>query len=775
MFKLVNASEKTESEPYYIALDDSLGLLPTDPKSIQFNNISNFVDTVCSTALSAAIEKAASAGAILMDKKAFDGGINQTLTALVIGASSFKYHLKPRLIGASWNDSLKQSANRAFDMQGGITVTPLPLQLDYFGAGLTKQLGNIKLLTQQGVIIAEAEKRTNENLTQIKTELSDNELYRAAGIEAGVFSQHGLVNHLDLINKQVNRKRLEAGVGEQVISTLYKFYHASQQDRVDSNKTASNIFWQGHRIGEVKSEEQSRGLFVNLTDDTLLPYFNAGLTNKRVFSSSLLQQIINEHGDDDAFDLVDALNKDVHALGNLTLSLKAKPPTQFDVKGLSISEAVSAPTVYDGLVYGITRPSLYKSAQSVHLTPGEEGSQGDRDNILLAGNQPKTTAFIRQYKNGHFGIHNSGEKDPKTHLLKMPGEHIGKSAALGAREWFSMSLAKGMGVNVPEFGLVDLNKTTDEYVNPNEVDDFDSEWNLGTLKTKRALTKGGLTIGKLHVPEDDLMNDFERNAGKAVEPPGYIIELFSLPERNEVSSKRLCPIDFCTLMGLTSNERFKGSMESASECLRKFTTNFESDSKRLMERFLCSWMIGDGDLHLKNLSMIVKQESGVVNCELSPGYDILSLAGLSGYYANAVLPVNGTQKPTLEDFMQVGRSHLGIEPEETRSMARKMAQQCLKSLGQYRGSQDLAAPSTFQALPGAIKQHQSTNQSVMQMTAGIELSLAFKGVLPDKQANTIKERVKTEQPSVFKESEMLFTDDAKRRPHEEETPVRVRA
>ena len=42
------------------------------------------------------------------------------------------------------------------------------------------------------------------------------------------------------------------------------------------------------------------------------------------------------------------------------------------------------------------------------------------------------------------------------------------------------------------------------------------------------------------------------------------------------------------------------------------------------------------------------------------------------------------------------------------------------------------------------------------MCAGIELSLSFKGLLPEKLSSTIQERVKTEQPSVYKESEMLF-------------------
>ena len=102
-----------------------------------------------------------------------------------------------------------------------------------------------------------------------------------------------------------------------------------------------------------------------------------------------------------------------------------------------------------------------------------------------------------------------------------------------------------------------------------------------------------------------------------------------------------------------------------------------------MERFLCSWMIGDGDLHLKNLSMLVEHNSSFVNCELSPAYDILSLAGLSGYYANTILPVNGTQEPTVDDFAFVGEHYLDIPPDDTKMMAKRMAQKCLKSIGQF--------------------------------------------------------------------------------------------
>ncbi len=755
MLTLVESSQKHKNEPYFISLNEQYGLTLSESARINVYSNAQLLNIIKESAQAAAAKIASRAGAIIMDKKAVDGGVNSDSDLFVINQSNDTLQLDVSLAGSAWSNDLKRLIQQENSKSNIINVEAVPLQLDYFGAGLCKAVGETTLLTPKGVLIAEAERRANPSLNPINTFFKNDTHFYQLGVSTGYFEPNALVQLLDVITQQVNTNRLEAGLGASIADKLYKSYKTFESSRQTKDEWLANIIWQGQNIGHVSADENRASVSAHLNNIELAPYFNAGLKSASSPNSNLVQQIISEHGNDSAFDVVDALNQEIYALGNLTLTPNNTTSREPDVKGISISEATKEESIYEGLVYGITRPSLYSGGKSVLLAP-EEVEDANQSDILLAGNQPKTTVHLRQYKNGHYGIHNSADKDVKTHLLKMPGEHIGKSASLGGREWLSMSLAKDMGVDVPSFALVDLNKTTDEYVNPDEVDDFDSEWNLGTLKTKKALTAGGLTIGKLHVPEDELLNDFEKNAGNVIEPPGYIIELFSLPEKTEVNTQRYCPIDFCTLMGLESNERFKGSMETASQCLRQFSTNFESDKKRFMERFLCSWMIGDGDLHLKNLSMLVEHNSSFVNCELSPAYDILSLAGLSGYYANTILPVNGTQEPTVDDFAFVGEHYLDIPPDDTKMMAKRMAQKCLKSIGQFRGTQDLSAPSVFSSLPRAIKQHNSTNTALIQMCAGIELSLSFKGLLPEKLSSTIQERVKTEQPSVYKESEMLF-------------------
>jgi len=85
--------------------------------------------------------------------------------------------------------------------------------------------------------------------------------------------------------------------------------------------------------------------------------------------------------------------------------------------------------------------------------------------------------------------------------------------------------------------------------------------------------------------------------------------------------RKLAMEDFCQLNGLLSAEKYTGSAELCARTVRSFTDEPGPDLLRLFRRFLLSWWIGNGDLHLKNLALLSRRPGRPA---LAPVYDLLS-------------------------------------------------------------------------------------------------------------------------------------------------------
>lgn len=79
--------------------------------------------------------------------------------------------------------------------------------------------------------------------------------------------------------------------------------------------------------------------------------------------------------------------------------------------------------------------------------------------------------------------------------------------------------------------------------------------------------------------------------------------------------------DFCQLAAIPSKEKYDGSAELCVRLIRRYASEPGIDALRLFRLLLFCWWTGDGDAHLKNLSLLA-EDQGIHR--LSPAYDLLS-------------------------------------------------------------------------------------------------------------------------------------------------------
>lgn len=79
--------------------------------------------------------------------------------------------------------------------------------------------------------------------------------------------------------------------------------------------------------------------------------------------------------------------------------------------------------------------------------------------------------------------------------------------------------------------------------------------------------------------------------------------------------------DMCQLAERQAEYKYTGSMEQISRIIRKYSSNPGLDLTRFFDMALFSFLAGNGDMHLKNVSLIYGKNDGIT---LAPAYDLLS-------------------------------------------------------------------------------------------------------------------------------------------------------
>ena len=124
----------------------------------------------------------------------------------------------------------------------------------------------------------------------------------------------------------------------------------------------------------------------------------------------------------------------------------------------------------------------------------------------------------------------------------------------------------------------------------------------------------------------------------------YFIKRFDRKGR-----ERLPVEDFAQLSGESRETKYDSSMEKVAGVIEQFCTFPAIERVKLLERALFSFLVGNEDMHLKNFSLITRNQK----VELAPAYDFLNTTiALKNAREELALPLKGKKsRLTHHDFL----------------------------------------------------------------------------------------------------------------------------
>ncbi len=137
----------------------------------------------------------------------------------------------------------------------------------------------------------------------------------------------------------------------------------------------------------------------------------------------------------------------------------------------------------------------------------------------------------------------------------------------------------------------------------------------------------------------------------------YVTRRFDRGKKGE----KIAVEDFCQLSELLTESKYSTSTEKAGKIILKYSSNSGLDAVTFFDINLFSFLTGNADMHLKNFSLITKEDGEIV---LSPAYDLIStkLMPIKDLEEMA-LTINGKKsKIKRTDFIVMG-GKLNIPPK----------------------------------------------------------------------------------------------------------------
>ncbi len=124
----------------------------------------------------------------------------------------------------------------------------------------------------------------------------------------------------------------------------------------------------------------------------------------------------------------------------------------------------------------------------------------------------------------------------------------------------------------------------------------------------------------------------------------YFIERFDrLPKGQKLGVE-----DFSQLLGFSRETKYEASMEKIIPVIEKHCTFPALEKIRLFRRVIFNFLIGNEDMHLKNYTLIRRDDK----VELSPAYDFLNTTILLKATEEIALPIRGKKnRLTKEDLV----------------------------------------------------------------------------------------------------------------------------
>jgi serine/threonine-protein kinase HipA len=147
--------------------------------------------------------------------------------------------------------------------------------------------------------------------------------------------------------------------------------------------------------------------------------------------------------------------------------------------------------------------------------------------------------------------------------------------------------------------------------------------------------------------------------------PAYLVRRF---DRTPDGAKKRCE-DFAQILGET--DKYSGSVEQIGKRIRELSSVPGLDVQFLFERVLLNFLVGNGDAHLKNFSLLEADDGEL---RLSPAYDIVCSKVVIPKEEDCALTLNGKHnKIQRNDFELLGQT-LKIPPRVTKDIIERFSQ-----------------------------------------------------------------------------------------------------
>ncbi|MEQ8968430.1 MAG: HipA domain-containing protein [Azospirillaceae bacterium] len=126
--------------------------------------------------------------------------------------------------------------------------------------------------------------------------------------------------------------------------------------------------------------------------------------------------------------------------------------------------------------------------------------------------------------------------------------------------------------------------------------------------------------------------------------PALLVERFDI--RTSPDDRRHIALeDMCSVLGLSPDAKYDGTIERVAHALRPVSTEPDEDLRILLQRALFAWLIGDGDMHLKNLALLKiagPERKRFDSVRLAPLYDAVTTRVFPGLESDRMaLKLNG--------------------------------------------------------------------------------------------------------------------------------------
>ena len=144
----------------------------------------------------------------------------------------------------------------------------------------------------------------------------------------------------------------------------------------------------------------------------------------------------------------------------------------------------------------------------------------------------------------------------------------------------------------------------------------------------------------------------------------YIIRRFD----RDVHGQKIHVEDMAQLLDLPSDSKYESSLEKIGTAILKYSRRPYLDLADFLERAIFCFLIGNGDMHLKNWSLI----SSEGNYHLAPCYDFISSKLYLPFEDESALTINGKRnKIELSDFAELA-VYLKVEEKSFQNTINKI-------------------------------------------------------------------------------------------------------